>query len=226
MESQPARGLLDVLQQVLDPRGRKGQRHACAAMLAVMICATMSGYGGFRPALRWLKAQGLSFWHALGGTRSFPSRGAFQNLLAEIDPDRLYATLRKFIEEIGVPLSEGSADDVEVWDGKILRGTRSRHAKTEQLLVRFDLALGSTLSTTRIESQTNEIKAAQTLLLDLMLKGKIVVGDAIYCQREICQEIVDQQGFYLFTVKDNQPQLHRDIQQAFVIPEGFSPLCS
>jgi hypothetical protein len=190
-------------------------------MLAVIICATMAGYGGFRPALRWLNAQGLAFWHALGGTRRMPAWTTLRDFMAEIDPEQLFAALQNFIEGMGVPLPPGQ---VELWDGKTLRGTRSRHAKTEQLLVRFDLALGCTLSTTKIDAGTNEITAAQAMLLGLMLEGRIVVGDAIYCQQEICQKIVDQQGFYVFTVKDNQPQLHRDIQQAFVIPEGFSPL--
>jgi predicted transposase YbfD/YdcC len=58
----------------------------------------------------------------------------------------------------------------------------------------------------------------------LLLTGKLIVADAAYCQREICQEIVDKEGDYLVTVKDNQPQLRRDIEQAFVIPRSFSPL--
>lgn len=56
-----------------------------------------------------------------------------------------------------------------------------------------------------------------------MLKGKLIVGDAAYCHRDICQTIVDSDGDYLVTVKANQPQLLRDIEQAFVISQGFPP---
>ncbi len=222
MEIVPARGLLELLRQIPDPRGRKGQRHPCAAMLAVIICATLSGYPGYRPAMQWLDAQGLPFWHLLGGKRRRPSRTAFQKLLAKVEPNELFEVLSWFIKHLGVELPE----DTELWDGKTLRGTRQRHAQTEQLLVRFDLALGRTLSSFKIAAGTNEITAAQTMLIGLLCEGKIVVGDAIYCQRDICQGIVDRKAHYVFTVKDNQPQLHRDIQQAFVIPEGFPPLCS
>ena len=46
------------------------------------------------------------------------------------------------------------------------------------------------------------------------------MADAAYCQRELCETIVEKEGDYLVTVKGNQPQLLRDVQQAFVIPEG------
>ena len=73
---------------------------------------------------------------------------------------------------------------------------------------------------------TNELTVALELARQLILKGKLIVGDALYCQRELCEAVVQQEGDYLVTVKGNQPQLLRDIEQAFVIPEGFSPLPS
>lgn len=223
MDAQLVRGLLEFLQQVPDPRGRQGQRHSFVAMLATVICATLSGCGGFRATMQWLDAQGLEFWHVLGGTRRPPVRSTFQDLLAELDPDVLFGVLAEFIGQFDVELPE---ENVEIWDGKVLRGTRKRHAETEKLLVRFDLALGRAISSFKLAAGTNEITAAQTVLKGLLIEGKIVVGDAIYCQREICEKIVSQTGHYVFTVKDNQPQLHRDVKQAFVIPEGFSPLRS
>jgi predicted transposase YbfD/YdcC len=47
------------------------------------------------------------------------------------------------------------------------------------------------------------------------LEGAIITGDAIFCQREICQTIKDRKGDYLFVVKDNQPELKADIAESF-----------
>ncbi|MGF1581902.1 MAG: ISAs1 family transposase, partial [Gemmataceae bacterium] len=58
----------------------------------------------------------------------------------------------------------------------------------------------------------------------LPLSGKIVTADAMFCQREVCQKILDEDADYVVTVKDNQPTLRSDIQQAFEKVEGFSPL--
>jgi len=57
-------------------------------------------------------------------------------------------------------------------------------------------------------------------LKELPLKGAIVTGDAMFCQREICQAIEDEKGGYLFVVKDNQPQLKASIAESF---GGLSP---
>ena len=119
-----------------------------------------------------------------------------------------------------------STVDVEVWDGKTLRGTRKGDRRAEQVLVRMQAVLGTILGSLRIPFETNESKTALEMAKSLVLKGKLVVGDAAYCQRDICQQIVDSGGDYLVTVKGNQPKLLHDIEQAFVIPQGFSPLCS
>jgi len=59
------------------------------------------------------------------------------------------------------------------------------------------------------------------LLQTIVLKGRLVTGDALFCQREICQQIVDHGGDYLLVVKDNQPELKAAIEAEF--QRGFSP---
>jgi predicted transposase YbfD/YdcC len=67
----------------------------------------------------------------------------------------------------------------------------------------------------KVDAKTNEHKAALELLGILPVKGRIVLGDAIFTQREICAEVVAQEGDYLFFVKDNQPGLLADIAAGF-----------
>ncbi|MCA9068718.1 MAG: ISAs1 family transposase [Planctomycetaceae bacterium] len=75
-----------------------------------------------------------------------------------------------------------------------------------------------------VDEKTNEHKAAWKLLEHLVLKGRVIVGDAMFCQREVCQQIVDSGGDYLVIVKDNQPTLRQNIETAFVETKAFSPL--
>lgn len=244
MNVQPAGGLLEVLQRVPDPRGRYGKRHPLSAMLAAVVCATLCGFRGIRPVVHWLELHGVGMWHLLGFRRKPPVRQTFANVLAEIDSDRLEAVLLEFVEQLelshetgspGASVKTGTAPssatvtpaellDVEVWDGKTLRGTRHGERRAEQVLIRIQHSLAKVLSSTAIPPNTNESKTAYDLVRRLVLKGKLIVGDAAYCQREICEAIVEQEGDYLVTVKGNQPQLLHDIEQAFVIPRSFSPL--
>ena len=64
----------------------------------------------------------------------------------------------------------------------------------------------------------SELSAAPALLARVPLAGRVVTGDALYCQRARCWQIVAAGGDYLFTVKANQPALHAAIALLFAEP--------
>jgi len=109
-------------------------------------------------------------------------------------------------------------------DGKTLCGTLQPHQRAIHLLSAFDHHSGCVLSQTEVDHKTNEAKTAISFLKTLVLEGKVIVGDAMFCQREVCREILDSGGDYLFVVKDNQPTLLREIASAFADTKAFSPL--
>ena len=57
----------------------------------------------------------------------------------------------------------------------------------------------------RVEEQTHEHQGALDLLRNLVLKGRVVLGDALFCQREICQQVLDSRGDDLMAAKGKQP---------------------
>lgn len=224
MTARPAGSLLNYLEQVPDPRGRHGQRHPLAAMLAASICAILSGFPGYTAMAQWIHLQDVSLWHLLGFTRRPPGHDCFRDLLMTVDPDALAEALMAWITEgLGITIGDDELQAIII-DGKVLRGTREKHHRAYQSLALLDLKTGFALSETPVDPTTNEAKTGLKLLKDLVLKGKIIVGDAAYCDQEICREIVESEGDYLVIVKDNQPTLHYDAQQSFVVPRSFSPL--
>jgi predicted transposase YbfD/YdcC len=62
------------------------------------------------------------------------------------------------------------------------------------------------------------LTVAPQVLAQLPLRGQVVTGDALYCQRKLCRQIRQQGGHYLFTVKENQPRLYADIALLFEWP--------
>ena len=52
----------------------------------------------------------------------------------------------------------------------------------------------STLSQCRDDETTNDHKAALELLHGLVLRGRVIVGDAMVCQRDLCRQVVDSGG--------------------------------
>jgi predicted transposase YbfD/YdcC len=51
-----------------------------------------------------------------------------------------------------------------------------------------------------------------------LLGGRLVSGDALYCQKALCKQITQAGGDYLFAVKANQPDLFTDVTLLFQDP--------
>jgi predicted transposase YbfD/YdcC len=62
------------------------------------------------------------------------------------------------------------------------------------------------------------LTVAPALLDQVPLVGRVVTGDALYCQRSVCQQILDDGGDYLIGVKENQPELFEEIALLFAQP--------
>ena len=71
------------------------------------------------------------------------------------------------------------------------------------------------LGQTRTQAHSNEITAIPQLLALLELRGCIITIDAMGCQTEIAQQIVDGGADYLLAVKSNQGELYGNIQDLF-----------
>jgi hypothetical protein len=189
-------------------------------MLATIVCGILTGSRGYRAIAQWARSQNATVWQLLGFHRKPPCANSFRNLLLVLKPEVLEATLRQWMASV---IDLPSPDEIHsvAMDGKTLCNTLAAHERNVHLLSLLDQATGGVLSQQVVPPTTNESKTALELLKTVVLKGRLVTGDAMFCQRELCQEIVDSGGDYLFVVKDNQPELKAAIEADF--QPGFSP---
>jgi len=220
VQSRVAGSLLSLLAEIPDPRGRQGRRHSLAAMLAAIIGAVLTGARGYKAIAEWVRHQDASVWWWLGFQRQPPCANCFRDLLLKLPPEVLEAALRVWVRSV---VGEPAPDELRATalDGKTLCNTLTAHERNVQLLAFLDQQTGGVLGQQAVDPSTNEAKAALGFLKELLLKGHLVTGDAMFCQRELCQEIIDSGGDYLFVVKDNQPELKEAIAAEF--RPGFSP---
>ena len=200
-------------------------------MLAAIVCSILSGARGFTAIAQWIASRRREEWHLLGFTRTPPTANAFRDLLLVLDPDALEAAVQRWTADCLAPQlasSENSTPSTPVTtleavalDGKTLRGTLRPHKRAIQLLSLFSHRTRLTLGQTLVPEETNEPTAATQWLQSLVLHGKVLTVDAVYCQRDFCQQTLDSGGHYLATVKDNQPTLKADIAAEF--QAAFSP---
>ena len=80
---------------------------------------------------------------------------------------------------------------------------------------------GLALGQAKVEEKSNEITASPKLLQLLELAGCIVTIDAMGCQKEIAQQIIEAQADYLLAVRKNQGQLYEDVRDLFEGAQEF-----
>ena len=100
------------------------------------------------------------------------------------------------------------------FDGKTVCSTSSMECYENPLhIVSAQIAkLGLTFGQEAVDGKSNEIPAVQRLIKMLKLEGCIVVADALNCQKDTASAIIAQGADYLLSVKDNQPNLKKDIE--------------
>lgn len=69
-----------------------------------------------------------------------------------------------------------------------------------------------------VRNKEAELTVAPELLAQIDLMGRVVTGDALYAQKELSRQVVEQGGDYFWVVKDNQPTLRADIALLFEDP--------
>jgi predicted transposase YbfD/YdcC len=189
-------------------------------MLASAVCAMLQGARGYVAIAEWIHMQEVELWHAFGFTRRPPTAGAFRKLLMTLSPTHFEQVLADWAKYcLGV--STDQSLEAVAMDGKTLCGTLQPHERAVHLLALLDQRTGCVLSQSRVDAKTNEHKAALELLKTLVLEGRVITGDAMFCQREVCQAIRNRGGHYFFVVKDNQPELKAAIAAEF--KAAFSP---
>ena len=60
-----------------------------------------------------------------------------------------------------------------------------------------------------VGNKEHEITKAPGVIRLAKVGGKVVTGDALHTQKRLAQTILDEQGDYIFPVKENQPNLYK-----------------
>lgn len=203
--------LLDVLAELPDPRSPHGRIHPLPAVLGLVVLSLLLGKKSLSAIARLGRLYGPPLAHALGFRRGkTPTKSMLSELLRALDAGALEAALTRWVAArlpAGLPHLS--------LDGKTLRGSRDGELPGQHLLAAYAPQAEAVLAQVRVDAKTNEHKAALQLLGILPLAGKVVVGDALFCQRDLAERVVAAGGDYLFLAKGNQKGLVTDVAAGF-----------
>jgi predicted transposase YbfD/YdcC len=138
-----------------------------------------------------------------------PSHDHLGDILAMLDPEKFQHCFVAWVAAItGVPA------DVIAIDGKTVRrsyqkkGAKAPIHVVSAFAARQRLVLGQV----KVAEKSNEIVAIPKLLDLLAIEGAIVTIDAMGCQRDIADKILDKKADYVLALKGNQGTLREDVE--------------
>ena len=214
------RPLIEVFAAIPDFRKPRGKRHPLPAIFALACCAMLGGARSYSAMAEWGRNYGTRIAQALGFTHATPCAATLHTIFRHVDRDEFETRLGAWADSVvgSLPAAPETPEPAVALDGKTLRGSKKQGAPGTHLLSALAHQVGVTLAQHAVDDKTNEITAAETLLEQLVLEGRIVTMDALLTQRHVAQTIVDKGGEYVMIVKDNQPRLRADIELVFTLP--------
>ena len=201
-------GLVDLLKMLVDPRKPRGVRHPVVTIVAIAVCAALSGARSFCAIAEWAQGLNRKALRQLGSKRRTPpSEPTIRRVLQRLDADRLDDQIGQWLVR-HYPLA-GRAVAV---DGKTLRGGHDTGQPPPHLLSAILHQEAVVIGQIAVEEKTNEIPKLPELLAPLPLEGAVVTADALHTQQQTARYLVEEKkADYLFIVKDNQSTLRQDI---------------
>jgi hypothetical protein len=204
--------LYEALATMPDPRSRHGKIHPLPAVLGLVALAMLMGRTSLISIARFGRQHGTPLAHALGFTRGkTPAVSTLSRTLRRFDAAKLEAILTLWLTG---RIDLDAVRPISL-DGKVLRGSRDGELPGQHLVAAYAPTVTAVLAQVRVDCKTNEHKAALELLGLIPVRGKVVIGDAMFCQRDLAEQVVKAEGDYVLVAKGNQSGLKTDIHAGF-----------
>jgi hypothetical protein len=218
-------GLIEHLRRIPEPRMARGIRHNRISVLAVAICAILSGAKTFTAIGEWAARASQSMlgrfgcrWNRTKKIYDAPSEPTIRRLLQQIDAVAVDRELGNWL----LKQLDTTAQPAIAIDGKTLRGSKVQGGKQTHLMSAFLHHQGIVIAQTQVDDKSNEITAVRPMLENIDIRGMVVTADAMHTQRDTATFLVEEKkADYFFTVKDNQSTLKGDIETLHL--EAFPP---
>jgi predicted transposase YbfD/YdcC len=218
--------------EVPDPRRAASVTYPLAAILALAVSAILANHLSVLAIAEWGARQSRELRALLGFPDGrTPCQSTLQRLFRQLDGDALARTLTACFapsagpavaaEDTSVPPLQGVAIDGKAHRGRLRfsGGGCPVHALSAFCHDRgIVLAHEPITAAAGIEKSEAELTVAPVVLARIEWSGRVLTGDALFCQRNLCRQVCEAGGDYLVLVKENQGTLFRDIQLLFDPP--------
>ncbi|MDR2782028.1 MAG: ISAs1 family transposase [Holosporaceae bacterium] len=213
-ENEIADSFVDAFGDLADPRGTRNRLYPLHEILFAALVGALIG------AESWTDVEIFAHTHLELMRKYFPykngapSDDTFRRVFRALDPNVFQEMFRRWIISV-LPQLESCLIAI---DGKTSRGSVDNDAPDSRALhmvSAYATEANIVLAQEKVAGKSNEIRAIPKLIDWLDLKGATVTIDAMGCQYEIANKILDKGGQYILALKGNQESIHDDVILAF-----------
>lgn len=210
--------LIDEVKTIKDTRQQGKVKHKLSDIVIIVMLSILTGHNDFEEMIIFAEARIDILRKYIELENGIPHKDTIKRVIAILDPNILNLIFYKWLAEILSVKSKKTINELDriiAFDGKTICGSNDIHNRALHILTAFDTDNELVLGQLPVDVKTNEITVMPDLIDLLDLKDTVITADALNCQKEIVEKIVDKKGNYVLAVKGNKGELHEAIVDYF-----------
>lgn len=210
MDGQVSSGPLRFFLDLPDPRAGN-IRYRLIDLMVITICAVICDCDSWDEVEDFAQSKKKWFATFCDLSHGVPCQDTFARVFSRLDPQAFEQCFVRWMSGV-VELSDGKLVAI---DGKSIRRSFERSwdkSGMAHMVSLFAQENGQVFRQLKTDGKGHELSAILELLGMVDLKGATVTIDAIGCQKQVCQTILDRGGQYVINLKENQKSLYEAVK--------------
>lgn len=211
-------GLIMNAKKLEDTRQQWKVKHSLVDILVIVMLSILTGHNDFEEMVIFAEARVEILRKYIKLENGIPHKDTLKRVIAIIDANQLNIIFYQWLAHIVATKNNKYLKEINrivAFDGKTICGSDDVYNKALHILTAFDTENELVLGQLPVDEKTNEIKVMPELIELLDLTDTIVTADALNCQYEIANAIVEKGGNYVLAVKGNKGALYDEIKLYF-----------
>lgn len=193
-----------------DERDQATIKHKLIDILKLVMIAVLCGMDELDKIIDYGKSK-KEFLEREFNIETIPSKPTLTRIFIMISPKWLSLSIVCILKS----LIKEKHEQIMI-DGKAIKSTDA--IKTIESMMNIVTAYtdtGISLGQMTVGNKSNEIPAVRELIEMLDIEGKIITADAMHCQKETAEKIIENKGDYVLQLKANQKVFYEDVYAMF-----------
>lgn len=193
-----------------DERDQANVRHPLINILKLVMIAVLCGMDELDKIVDYGKNK-KEFLKREFEINDIPSKSTLTRVLIMLNPKWLGLSIVCILKT----LIKQKPEQIMI-DGKAIKSTDA--IKTIEKIMNIVTAYtdtGISLGQITVDTKSNEIPAVRELIGMLDIEGMVITADAMHCQKETAEKIIENKGDYILQLKANQGRFYEDVYTMF-----------